>query len=44
LRCVVLMFLFFFSVDVFIIILMIYLYYFNQIAKSIAPLMWGVKG
>ena len=30
-------------VDVFIIILMSYLYYFNQIAKNIDPLMLGVK-
>ena len=29
--------------DVVIIILMNYLYYFNQIAKNIAPLLWGVK-
>ena len=38
-------FFFFFlsSVHVFIIILMSYLYYFNQIAKNIAPLLWGVK-
>ena len=36
-------FFFFFSVDVFIIILMSYLYYFNQIAKNIDPLMLGVK-
>ena len=34
---------FFFFVDVFIIILMSYLYYFNQIAKIIALLLWGVK-
>ena len=40
--CAVLGF-FFFCVDVFIIILMSYLYYFNQIAKNIAPLMLGVK-
>ena len=32
-----------FVVDVFIIILMSYLYYFNQIAKNIDPLMLGVK-
>ena len=32
-----------FAVDVFIIILMSYLYYFNQIAKNIDPLMLGVK-
>ena len=31
-----------FVVDVFIIILMSYLYYFNQIAKNIDPLMLGV--
>ena len=36
-------FFFFFLVDVFIIILMSYLYYFNQIAKNITPLLWGVK-
>ena len=34
---------FFFFVDVFIIILMSYLYYFNQIAKNIAPLLLDVK-
>ena len=28
---------------IFSIILMSYLYYFNQIAKNIAPLLWGVK-
>ena len=39
--CVVLVF---FLLDVFIIILMSYLYYFNQIAKNIAPLLWGVGG
>ena len=33
----------FFLLDVFIIILMSYLYYFNQIAKNIAPLLWGVR-
>ena len=33
----------FFWLDVFIIILMSYLYYFNQIAKNIAPLLWGVR-
>ena len=38
--CCVSVFLF---VDVFIIILMSYLYYFNQIAKNIALLLWGVK-
>ena len=32
-----------FAMDVFIIILMSYLYYFNQIAKNIDPLMLGVK-
>ena len=32
-----------FLLDVFIIILMSYLYYFNQIAKNIAPLLWGVR-
>ena len=32
-----------FVVDVFIIILMSYLYYFNQIAKNIDPLMLGSK-
>ena len=32
-----------FDVDVFIIILMSYLYYFNQIAKNIDPLMLAVK-
>ena len=32
-----------FVVDVFIIILISYLYYFNQIAKNIDPLMLGVK-
>ena len=32
-----------FVVDVFIIILMSYLYYFNQIAKNIDPMMLGVK-
>ena len=36
-------FFFFFSVDVLIIILMSYLYYFNQIAINIAPLLCGVK-
>ena len=33
----------FFWLDVFIIILMCYLYYFNQIAKNIASLLWGVR-
>ena len=33
----------FFLLDVFIIILMSYLYYFNQIAKNIVPLLWGVR-
>ena len=33
----------FLVVDVFIIILMSYLYYFNQIAKNIDPLMLGAK-
>ena len=33
----------FFWLDVFIIILMYYLYYFNQIAKNIAPLLWDVR-
>ena len=33
----------FFFVGCFIIILMSYLYYFNQIAKNIAPLLWGVR-
>ena len=33
----------FFLLDVFIIILMSYLYYFNQIAKNIAPLLWGMR-
>ena len=32
-----------FAMDVFIIIQMSYLYYFNQIAKNIDPLMLGVK-
>ena len=32
-----------FVVDVFIIILMSYLYYFNQIAKNIDPLILGVS-
>ena len=32
-----------FVMDVFIIILMSYLYYFNQIAKKIDPLMLGAK-
>ena len=32
-----------FAVKVFIIILMSLLYYFNQIAKNIDPLLWGVK-
>ena len=32
-----------FAVDVFIIILMSYLYYFNQIVKNIAPLLWDVR-
>ena len=32
-----------FAMDVFIIILMSYLYYFNQIAKNIDPLMLDVK-
>ena len=32
-----------FFLDVFNIILMCYLYYFNQIAKNIAPLLWGVR-
>ena len=44
--CVVLVFFFLFfsfSVDVFIIILMSYLYYCNQITKSIASLLWSVK-
>ena len=41
--CAVPVFFFFFFVDVFIIILMSYLYYFNQIAKIIALLLWGVK-
>ena len=41
--CAVLCWFFFFLVDVFIIILMSYLYYFNQIAKNIAPLLWGVN-
>ena len=41
--CAVLVFFFFFFVDVFIIILMSYWYYCNQIAKNIAPLLWGVK-
>ena len=36
-------FFFFFFVDVFIIILMSYLNYFNQIAKNIDLLLWGVK-
>ena len=36
-------FFFFFAVDVFIIILMSYLYYFNQIAKNIDPLVLEVK-
>ena len=40
--CAVLVFFFFFWVDVFIIILMSYMYYFNQIAINIAPLLWGV--
>ena len=40
--CAVLVF-FFFFVDVFIIILMSYLNYFNQIAKNIDLLLWGVK-
>ena len=31
------------AMDVFIIILMSYLYYFNQIAKNIDPLILGVK-
>ena len=39
--CAVLVF--FFFLDVFIIILMSYLYYFNQIAKNIAPLLWGMR-
>ena len=39
--CAVLVF--FFLLDVFIIILMSYLYYFNQIAKNIAQLLWGVR-
>ena len=34
---------FFFAVDFCIIILMSYLYYFNQIAKNIAPLLWDVR-
>ena len=34
---------FFFFLDVFIIILISYLYYFNQIAKNIAPLLWDVR-
>ena len=41
--CAVLVFFFFFCVDVFIIILMSYLNYFNQIAKNIDLLLWGVK-
>ena len=36
-------FFFLFVVDVFIIILMSYLYYFNQIAKNIDPLMLDAK-
>ena len=32
-----------FAVEVFISILMSFLYYFNQIAKNIDPLLWGVK-
>ena len=36
-------FFFFFFLDVFIIILISYLYYFNQIAKNIAPLLWDVR-
>ena len=39
----VLVFFFFFFVDVFIIILMSYLYYFNQTAKNITPLLWGCE-
>ena len=39
----VLVFFFFFLVDVFIIILMSYLYYFNQTAKNITPLLWGCE-
>ena len=34
---------FFFFLDVFIITLMSYLYYFNQIAKNIASLLWDVR-
>ena len=43
--CAMLVFFFFFcfAVDVFIIILMSYMYYFNQIAKNIDPLMLDVK-
>ena len=33
----------FFFLDVFIITLMSYLYYFNQIAKNIASLLWDVR-
>ena len=34
---------FFFFLDFFIIILMSYLYYFNQTAKNITPLLWGCE-